>query len=582
MTASWKYAKEIFFLLGDSSRQLPKMLGLFLFSGFLDVAGLGLIAPYVALVIDPSAIETSFISKYLDMVGGLSVSAEHLILILGGLLLVLYFLKAVAAYFINRSILRFSWGQQVRLRNTLMEAYQGLPYSVYVRRNSSEYIYSILGLTGRFSTGVVMNGLKVVSDGIIGLSILSVLAAVNGVALTLLVTLIGTTVLGYDLLLKKTLNSLGKKVVASEQRVTKAVQEGIRGFKEIRVIGAERLFSTIVSENSQGVAQASTLRDLIMGVPRYLLEFVLFLFVVLLVTAAINFDYQREALIPTLSLFGVGALRLIPVANSFSKSLMLFRFNRYTTSRLYSDVYEIKDVNTHRLVNLEKKLTEPFLSLEAKNITFSYEGANNPTLLNLNFEINAGETIGVMGPSGSGKTTFIDTILGLLEPQEGVILVNKTDLKSKLLEWRAHVAYLPQDGFIIDDSLRRNITLDVNDRIDEDRLQQVLHQAQLLQLVDGFPNGTETMLGESGIRLSGGQRQRVSIARALYRNRQVLIMDEATSALDDETENEIVDEIERLKGMVTTLVIAHRLSTLRHCDRVYCLKGGKLEEVDVV
>ena len=220
--------------------------------------------------------------------------------------------------------------------------------------------------------------------------------------------------------------------------------------------------------------------------------------------------------------------------------------------------------------------------MEVKNITFCYEGVDRPTLENLSFKIAAGDSVGIMGSSGAGKTTFIDVILGLLEPQEGEILINGHSLKNEMPNWRSQVAYLPQDGFVIDDTLHKNIILgSSDDNSSRARLDRALDRSQLRQLVEQLPNGVETLLGENGIRLSGGQRQRVSIARAFYRGRHVLIMDEATSALDAETEREIVDEIERLKGTTTTLVIAHRLSTLRHCDRVYRLENGEMLNIDL-
>ena len=345
MKGSLRYLKEVFFLLGESRRKLPWMVILFFLSALLDIAGLGLIVPYVSLVIDPATVDSRLFS-FIAQVTGLSLSANDLLMLFGLLLLGLYFAKAVAAYFINREILRFSWEQQVKLRTMLMKAYQHLPYKMYLRRNSSEYVHAISGLTGEFSLGVVMNMLKVASDGIVGLSILIVLASVNGFALALFLALIGGTVLGYDRLFKKRLKSYGKEVTMSSEGVTKAIQEGIRGFKEIRILGAERFFLGMVENNSRNLAEASTSRDLIIALPRYLLDFMLFLFVVSIVAISIMIGFERQDLIPTLSLFGVGSLRLVPVANTISGSLVRLRYHRYATSRLYSDVQTMKAEST--------------------------------------------------------------------------------------------------------------------------------------------------------------------------------------------------------------------------------------------
>ena len=194
-------------------------------------------------------------------------------------------------------------------------------------------------------------------------------------------------------------------------------------------------------------------------------------------------------------------------------------------------------------------------------------------------DIVSGESIGLIGPSGSGKTTMVDVLLGLLEPQQGELYFNGRSLKTSIVEWQSQVAYLPQEMFLIDSSLKHNIVLgiDVNE-IDKIRFSKSIRQARLDELVEELPNGIDTIIGERGIRISGGQRQRVALARAFYHERDILIMDEATSALDYETELEIVEEIKHLKGKKTLIVIAHRLTTVEHCDRIYRLEKGHIVE----
>ena len=198
-------------------------------------------------------------------------------------------------------------------------------------------------------------------------------------------------------------------------------------------------------------------------------------------------------------------------------------------------------------------------------------------LHNISIEIKSGDSIGIIGVSGSGKTTLIDTLLGLLAPQDGKIFYNNNLMADSLKEWRSQVAYLPQQVFLIDNTLRHNVALGLEDNeIDDDALHKALHKAQLSGLIDQLEQGVNTMIGENGVRLSGGQRQRIALARAFYHNRNVLVLDEATSALDNETESEIVEEIRRLKGKVTMIVIAHRHSTIEHCDRIFRLEEGRI------
>jgi ABC-type multidrug transport system fused ATPase/permease subunit len=274
-------------------------------------------------------------------------------------------------------------------------------------------------------------------------------------------------------------------------------------------------------------------------------------------------------------------LRLFPAVNTFMQSLMQMRYGRDSVSRLTKDLKEIKKFDIADIDIIQsQKAYEEFQILELKKVSFSYPDSKYNALENISLKINAGESIGFIGPSGSGKTTLLDALLGLFEPQEGVIEYNGRDIKNDLREWQSQVAYIPQQVFLIDGSLRHNVTLGIGEGdIDDNKLNESLRQARLSDLVEKLPEGVNTILGERGIRFSGGQRQRVAIARAFYHGRNILVMDEATSALDSATEKEIVNEIARLKETKTMIVIAHRLTTLKHCDRIYKLQEGKIVNI---
>ena len=223
---------------------------------------------------------------------------------------------------------------------------------------------------------------------------------------------------------------------------------------------------------------------------------------------------------------------------------------------------------------------EPFSVLELKNIEYTYPNTLTKALDKINFTIEKGESIGVIGKSGSGKSTLMDLILGLLEPQKGEIYFNKSQINNLADEWRIQVAYLPQEIFLIDSTIRNNITFSEDKKsINDNLVIESLKKARLSEFVEQLPKGLDTILGEKGVRLSGGQKQRIALARAFYHKRSILILDESTSALDNETEQEIVKEIHRLKGIKTIIVIAHRLSTVANCDRIYRLNEGSVVEV---
>jgi len=283
-----------------------------------------------------------------------------------------------------------------------------------------------------------------------------------------------------------------------------------------------------------------------------------------------------DQIIPTVAMFAVASLKLVPSISSISTGITHLRFNRNTVSLLYKDLKFFKD---HDIPKAHYKDDDTFEKLTLNSIKFKYPHAKDSVINNINFSIKKKETIGIIGSSGSGKTTLIDIILGLLKPQEGEISLNERRVNDQMGVWQKQVAYLPQQVFIIDETLKNNIALGVKpSEINEERVLESLKRSKLKEVVDRLPKGLETRLGENGVNLSGGQKQRVSLARAIYHGRSVMIMDEATSSLDEATEKEVADEIRNLKGDMTMIIIAHRYNTLKYCDRIYRIDKGVIVE----
>jgi ATP-binding cassette, subfamily B, bacterial PglK len=572
------YLQEVLHLLGDERRKLPVLILLFLGGSLLDLVGLSLIGPYITLVLNPLAL-TVRMEQIIEIIG-LPREQKPLLIIMGVFLIWVFLLKSISAIWINYKIIRFSQSQQVRLRSLLMHTYQSMPYIEHLRRNSSEYIHSMQILASQFSIFVLFPGLRTLSDSCVVLVIFTFLAWNNWQALTLLVVLLGTLLIGYDRLFRRKIRDYGKNANAAATSMVKGIHEAIEGLKEIRILGSEAYFYEKVREDSIKHIKFTAKTDVISTAPRYLLEFVLISFVVLLVVTTLLMEKDMIILLPTLGMFGVAALRLLPSASVLSDSLIKIRFGRDAVSLLFNDLKELNifTQKSHKKYTGTSKTTFSVLSLN--KISYNYPGTVLSALNQISLTIHAGETIGLMGTSGSGKTTLVDLLLGLLTPSEGKLLYNGRILNEETTaQWRAQVAYLPQQVFLIDNTLCRNVALGVEDKdIDTKRVNEALRKSFLLDFVEQLPLGTETVLGERGVRLSGGQRQRVALARAFYHNKNILIMDESTSALDNETEKEIVEEIKNLKGQKTLIVIAHRLTTLIHCDRIYRLENGMIVE----
>ena len=565
--------KSIYLLSSDQKKSLPFLVLLFLGMSFLDLIGISLIGPYIAMVIDEPA-TSSFVSKMLDMFG-LEDGKEVLLTKLGWSLVLIFLIKTVSAILINHKIISFGQDQQVFLRRTLMSSYQALPYVDYLRGNSSEYVYAMEQLAGR-AQAVTIILLRIMSDSIVAILIICFLATQNLLALCLLVALLGISVFSYDKIFRVRMKIYGREANQAATEMVQSLNEGVEGLKEIRIFGKEHFFHKQVTKATRKLAYYQTNEMVIHTVPRFLMEFLMVCFIVILVVGTIYLNQSLQMLVPTLAMFGVAGLRLLPIANMLSGNVAVLRFHRDSIIRLFN---ELKRFENFELMYAEKRElnTHVFNSITLKNICFTYPNSTKNALSNISLSIGKGESVGFIGSSGSGKTTLINVLLGLLNPNSGSILVNNKNIDNFSGLWRSHVAYLPQQVFLVDNSIRRNIALGCeDDEIDDNKVIKAISKARLSEFFSQLPDGLDSRIGERGARLSGGEKQRIALARAFYFERDVIVLDEATSALDIDTESKIVDEIKMLKGEKTLIFIAHRHSTLEHCDKIYHIKSGKI------
>ena len=365
------------------------------------------------------------------------------------------------------------------------------------------------------------------------------------------------------------------------------VNEGLEGLKEIRILGKEGYFHNIVKKNAIQYSKINVKSMVLSSIPKYMMELLMVTFIVTIVLVNLVLSQELKSLLPTLSVFGVAAIRLVPSSNQIMTSIVQIRSGKNSIELLYSDLKKFKGRQKTGIDKIKPTFKndfdsdiKSFESLIFDEISYKYPDSDIKVLRNISIKIKSGESIGVIGPSGSGKTTLIDIMLGLLEPRSGSIIVNGEKIGVKNSRWNNRVAYLPQQIFLIDNTLRNNIALgEEENEISDVKVMNAIDQVKLMEVVNQLPNGLDTILGERGVRLSGGQRQRIALARAFYHNRDVLILDESTSALDSKTENEIVKEMRQLKGKKTIIIIAHRLSSLKHCDRIYKLENGCIVDV---
>ena len=543
----------------------------------LDLASIGLIVPYVTLIANPEQFKQSLLFELYQNLG-LSLEIPDLMLSMGLLLIFVFLIKAGTAILINYVLLKFCHGQSVALRALLMRAYQKLPYVEYVDKNSSQYIHNI-NLADKFATGTLLSMLRIVCDGIVIVAIVVFLGITDILALILLGILLVTLSLSYDIFFKSKIKGYGITANTSSIKVLKSIQEAMTGLKEVRVLKKEEYFFTTMHESAKQFADVSVKTSMINLTPRFLLEIIMICFVVLLVLSALLTGKHLSELLPLLSMFGIASIKLVPTTTSIISGLSKMRFYRDAVRLVYKDVINVSKMVEPGDYEISRK-DLAFKSFSLHNVEFKYSNTNEPAIKDLSLKINKSDIVGFIGTSGAGKTTLIDVILGLLKPQKGELFHNDILLDEKTVaDWRSLVAYLPQDVFLLDDTLERNIALGVFDNdIDKKKVMESIEKARLTDMISNLPFGIKTLVGERGVKVSGGQKQRISLARAFYHEREVLVMDESTSALDTGTEQEIVEDIKRLKGEKTIIVIAHRLTTLQHCNAIYRLDGGRLSK----
>ncbi|MEB3173708.1 MAG: ABC transporter ATP-binding protein [Cyanobacteriota bacterium] len=509
----------------------------------------------------------------------------HLITIIGLGIIIIFVLQFSAYIYSQKKILDFVFDEKKRVIHLLMEAYLYAPYVFHLKKNTASIVNHIVSETRQYIQ-FMMSLMKGTTNAIILIVLLWLLAATDYRFLFLITATILPTTLFYVGFLGKRLRFWGKQATLSNARMIREVNHALGGLKDTKITSSEKHFLEKIDEEARKNSHYASLAQITQVIPPLTIRTSLILLIIGLISlASFNQEGQITDFSGTLTVFAVASLRLIPAANVIIQSYSQIKNYSFSVEVISHDLKEIQE--SHRLLELNQGIaftgeTIPRpcsfeRTLELKNIAFRYPDSDRLAIDDLSLTFRRGEAIALIGKSGSGKTTLVDIILGLLLIDRGDILVDGQSIYQNLRGWQNRLGYIPQSIFLTDETLEQNIAFGVKpENIDPQRIQQVIRQAQLEELVDNLPRGLKTEVGERGIRLSGGQRQRVGIARALYHERDILVLDEATSALDNETEKLVNEAIKSLSGNKTLIIIAHRLSTVEHCDRLYLLHQGKL------
>ena len=546
----------------------------------LEILSLAFIGIYLGSIVDPESIMNNLHSFNPLLASSLkeNISLSNQYILFGCALVGIFLIKIIFVLSANFYIFKFSINQQLLMQEKLMGRYINQNYESYIQSNSALSIAAVSEFARRMNQTLTAL-FKLFADGLLLLFIVILMLSVDLKTFLILALIFSTFSLTYYFVLITKVKGYGLRFNQSNTKMIKSLSEISNGFKEIKVLGKGGFFEGIFSNSVRAMADVEVKQNLISIAPRTFLELLVVLFIVLTVIFTILIGDDLSQAVITLGIFSACAIRIIPMVTQIFTSINAIKYGEDALSQLFN-LTSTPSENQFFKAKADKKekpifFNSAFKKMQVTNLSFAYANTTNLVINQANIEIESGDFIGIIGPSGSGKTTFVDLLLGLLSPQQGQILVDGIDIFDDIEGWRSKIAYIPQEIFLIDDTIKNNIILGDNDKnLSYKNLNDAISQSKLNQFINELPDGLSSNAGDKGVNLSGGQRQRVAIARALYHHREILILDEATSALDASIEAEITNQFEALKGKKTVICIAHKTSTLKECNKIYSIENG--------
>jgi len=548
--------------------RLLVLLAAIIVGALLEMLALALISPFISVLLDNSIIQTNdYIRAAYDFLGFTSISAFLAFLTFS--LATVYIFRGVYLFLLNRVQFRFIARRQAALSERLLSKLLGYSYIYHSKRNIAELQRIVVDDVSRMFN-VIVSMLMLLTDFFLMLFIMVFLVIVSPMITFMVMGLALVCVLLYLGVFREQVRVSGEKNRSASIGMIKSVNQALGGIKEVKVLHRESYFQRVFKLSSDIFVSAFTQYRVLDAVPRLVVEAVCFGGAFVLLGFFIIFGADISGFVPQLSLFVLAAFRLLPAVSRQVTYINTILFNRATIDAVHKSLFD-EDPTAITEPNLEaENISCPDGAILIHDVSFQYPNTDNPVLTGASFEIPQNKSVAFVGPSGAGKTTLADLILGVLTPNTGGVYYKGKSIHHNFSEWSKNVGYIPQQIYLLDESIRENVAFGIDcESIDEAKVWFALDQAQLKDFVESLPQGLDTVVGDRGVRLSGGQRQRVGIARAMYENPSILVLDEATSSLDNETEKAVMDAVMGFQGNKTILIVAHRLSTIEHCDIVY-------------
>jgi ABC-type multidrug transport system fused ATPase/permease subunit len=555
----------------QSKRRVPFVMLLGILGTAVEAFGIGLVIPVMTTMSKASPGNSgSVLQPLFNFFGIQSVGTMVGVAVLS--IVVAFMVKNTYQLFYSWYVSKFSNFSSQQLSSMLFRSFLRRPYTFHLQRNSSELLNTVQQEVG-MTLGIVTSTTGLLKEILLGGSVAVLMFITEPVAAasTLVILIFGSIL--YTKVTKPRIAYFGQQRQKIQAPLMRYLLQGFGGVKDIQVLGRSEDFASQYEKQNIVVQKAGLRYGLVRQIGPIWTELLAMSGLTVVVWVMVWQGRAPDRIIPLLGLFVIATWRFVPTINNVVGLVNSLAYSKPAVESLYNEFEYIKKQN--EIIKTQAVFAD---KIEMRNLTFSYANTLAPSLRDVNIVVRKGETVGFIGPSGAGKSTLVDVILGLLPPSSGELLVDGINMHEHNIEWQSTIGYVAQAIYLTDDTIRRNVAFGIaENEIDDVALERALKSAQLWEFVQGLPDKTHSIVGERGIRVSGGQRQRIGIARALYHEPQVLVLDEATSSLDIETETEVMSAIRALQGFKTILIVAHRLSTVQHCDRVY-----KIEDATIV
>ena len=574
--------KKIYEVLDKKQRvQVFFILVVIFISSLLELMGVGAIFPLITVITNPDVINSNPIMQWVMQSWHLESGAKLAVVMLLGVAAI-YVIKNLYILWMNRVVFRFIYDNQARVASKMFESYIYQDLQFHYEHNVAELNRNVEFDVENFFYAL-QSILQLVTEILVCILLVAYLAFKDFETTMIMAVLMTFLVLLFLLVFKKRMKYYGAKSRSYLEEKSKWFLQSFNGIKEIKTIGKEPYFLGQYRSNYFDYAKVQQRQQLLNCVSKPMVEMICISGMLVFMAIRILMGADLAQFVPTLSVFAMAAFRMMPSFNRISGYLNAIMFKKPSVEAVYHNLQGIRKMAVKH-DNEEMQDTKSWVlkeGISVEDVSFAYAAKPDIRILNgVSIQIPVKKSVAFVGGSGAGKTTLADIILGLYQPGSGRILVDGKDIHEDMNAWRRAIGYIPQNIYLLDDTIRANIALGVSrEKADDDKIWAVLEEAQLADFIREQKDGLDTNIGDRGVKLSGGQRQRIGIARALYTDPELLVLDEATSALDTETETAVMDAIFRLSGKVTMIVIAHRITTIRNCDHIYRIADGQATEV---